>query len=1163
MLTHTKRLHEARLERHDRGTLGEHVVLGGDFLIVNQHLLEVLNRRVRAEAQVFGGVDCDRLACALDNRGCQDRDVLGCALLAASRALLVPLALGLGGRRLVDNPLKGVLGLVENLTATADMPVVLGVVRPAGAVGLVLEHTLDRHVHIALDVLELIGAVVSELNGLTVDVDSIVLARKVRAVDADGELCGAVPVELGCRRGERVAHLITRQRHDELAARLHGNLGNGRGVVVGLSLVAHLVHAGSEVLELGHVLAHGLVLGGALSAPLHGAVGARDLAVLLAAHGLGLGLDHRRVLRGVLDGEFAGQAIGGQRVVARGLARQLGEGRRIGADLGLGTVNECTKVILADDVAKLCHGAVLLAVVDEFGGTPRHGEQTLVNDERAVDERNRVVGVRTLGLRQAQSITALAHVVTVLALDLELKRIVPDELARGDRPLKDGVFLAIDLGGVLSADRDRTRFDLERHLAFDRRTADHHLIGNIQHAGVLDLGGSGRPGLAVVGAVLGRRTLGQRRSIDRVIRAVVFAGVAGNGGSRNLLGGKGVPADDALMVTEALLGRRGRRVDNPRKGVCGLVNLAAASALVPVRIVVGDPRIAHSLVLAHALDRHPHVALDVLDDELAAVVERRGVSVDLDGIGEGVGKVAVLDADSEGGRAMPVELGRVSRELVADLFGGQRHSELAARGNRNLGRGGDFVVVIGAVPHLVRAHGKAAELGRVFGHSLILARVLGAPLHGGVDARDPAVSLGADGLGHTLDHRRALGRLLDGELARQTRGRQLVVALVGARQLGDLRRVGAGLDRAAVDIRGDVVIADDVAELRLGAMLLAVVGELGGGVPLHGELALVDGELAINERNLVVGVGDVGLRRRHDVAALVHGLAGLAGDGDALKGLALDELALGDLPAQFGIIVTVRLGGIGRRHSDLARRHHKLRLALDSGAVDGRAVLERQGADVLDLGDRGRPSNATVDAVRDRRALGQGRDIGSVDLAVILAGIAGNRGCRDYNLIGGVVVTDSAMQMFGSRLLDRRLLVDYPLEGMLCNVNPLTARANMPVRRTVALPAGAIGLVLGDTLNGDRGVFLNLRQFVNTLLAGFDGLAVCLNSKTLGRVIAIRNRKLKRRRTMPVELGRVSRERVARLLSRQRQLKLRPSDDGNGNDLGGFIIRRRPVAQAI
>ena len=540
---------------------------------------------------------------------------------------------------------------------------------------------------------------------------------------------------------------------------------------------------------------------------------------------------------------------------------------------------------------------MLLAVVDELGGAPRHGEQALVNGERAVDERNRVVGVGTLGLRQLQSIAALAYVVAILALDLELKCLVFDELASGDRPLKRGVFLAVGLGGVLGGDRDRTRLDLERHLALDRRTADHHLIGNVQRAGVLDLGGSGRPGLAVVGAVLGRRALGQRRSIDRVIRAVVLVGVTRNGSSRDLLTGEPVSADDTLLVTKALLGRRGRRVNNPRKGVRGLVDLAAAGALVPVRVTIGEPRVLHGLVLAHALDRHLHVTLDVLDGKLAAVVERHGAFVDLNNVGRGVGEVAVLDADSKSSEAVPVKLGRVSRELVADLFGGQRHGELTACGNRDLSRGRSFVVVIGAVAHFVRARGKAAELGHAFGHSLILARVLGAPLHGGVDSRDLAVSLGADGLGHTLNHRCALGRLLDRELARQARCRQLVVALVDARQLGDGRRMFAGLDRAAVDVRTELIVTDDVAEVRLGAVLLAVVGELSGGVPLHGELALVDGERTRLERNLVVGVGALGLRRRHDVAALAHGLAGRAGDGNALKGLSLDELALGDLPA--------------------------------------------------------------------------------------------------------------------------------------------------------------------------------------------------------------------------------------------------------------------------
>ena len=97
-----------------------------------------------------------------------------------------------------------------------------------------LKHALNRHIHVVLDVLKLKGAGVGELNGLTVNLYGVVLARKVRTVDAHGELCGAVPVELGCRRGERVANLAARQRHDELATGSHGDLGDGRRVVVGL-----------------------------------------------------------------------------------------------------------------------------------------------------------------------------------------------------------------------------------------------------------------------------------------------------------------------------------------------------------------------------------------------------------------------------------------------------------------------------------------------------------------------------------------------------------------------------------------------------------------------------------------------------------------------------------------------------------------------------------------------------------------------------------------------------------------------------------------------------------------------------------------------------------------------------------------------------------------
>ena len=81
----------------------------------------------------------------------------------------------------------------------------------------------------------------------------------------------------------------------------------------------------------------------------------------------------------------------------------------------------------------------------------------------------------------------------------------------------------------------------------------------------------------------------------------------------------------------------------------GLVDLAAAGALMPVRIVVGDPFVIHGLVLAHALDGDDEVALGVLDGELTTRVGRHNGVVDLDGVGVVVSKVATLDADSEGG----------------------------------------------------------------------------------------------------------------------------------------------------------------------------------------------------------------------------------------------------------------------------------------------------------------------------------------------------------------------------------------------------------------------------------------------------------------------------------------------------------------------------------
>lgn len=67
------------------------------------------------------------------------------------------------------------------------------------------------------------------------------------------------------------------------------------------------------------------------------------------------------------------------------------------------------------------------------------------------------------------------------------------------------------------------------------------------------------------------------------------------------------------------------------------------------------------------------------------------------------------------------------------------------------------MVAIGAVAHLVRADSATRNLSHAFGHAPILARVLGAPLHHSVDARDLTVGLATHSLGRGLDLRRAPG----------------------------------------------------------------------------------------------------------------------------------------------------------------------------------------------------------------------------------------------------------------------------------------------------------------------------------------------------------------------------------------------------------------------
>ena len=239
----------------------------------------------------------------------------------------------------------------------------------------------------------------------------------------------------------------------------------------------------------------------------------------------------------------------------------------------------------------------------------------------------------------------------------------------------------------------------------------------------------------------------------------------------------------------------------------------------------------------------------------------------------------------------------------------------------------------------------------------------------------------------------------------------------------------AGLDRAAVDVRTELIVTDDVAEVRLGAVLLAVVDELGGGVPFHGELALADGELARLERNLVVGVGTVGLRRRQGVATLAHGLAALAGDGDALKGLALDELALGDLPAQSGIAVAIRLEGVQSGNRDRERGDLECHLALDRLAVDRDVIVDRHLAGVLDARSNVRPA-AVGGLVLNDGTLGQLRGIDKVLLAVVLAGVALNSQGGDFDR-ARLMAAYGARTVLGAGLGNRRQLVGRPVVRML------------------------------------------------------------------------------------------------------------------------------------
>ena len=339
------------------------------------------------------------------------------------------------------------------------------------------------------------------------------------------------------------------------------------------------------------------------------------------------------------------------------------------------------------------------------------------------------------------------------------------------------------------------------------------------------------------------------------------------------------------------------------------------------------------------------------------------------------------------------------------------------------------MVAIGAVAHLVRADSTIRNLSHAFGHTPILARVLGAPLHHSVDARDLTVGLATHSLGRGLDLRRALGRLLDGELARQAFGGKLVVTRVVARQLGDFRRVGAGLDLGAVDVRGDIVTFDDIVEFRLGAVLLAVVGELSSGVPRYGELALADRKGAVLERNLVVGVGALRLRQAQSIATVAHAVVIIALNLNTLKALTLNEFARSDVIRKLGIVLTIGLGGVLRRDRYRTRFDLKRHLAVDRRVINRDAIVDRHTAGVPNAGRIARPA-AVSSLVLNDGALGQGRSIDRVVLAVIFARIALNSQGRNLYR-ARLMAAHGARTMFGAGLGNRRLLVDCPFIRML------------------------------------------------------------------------------------------------------------------------------------
>ena len=712
-----------------------------------------------------------------------------------------------------------------------------------------------------------------------------------------------------------------------------------------------------------------------------------------------------------------------------------------------------------------------------------------------------------------QSIAAITHVVVIFALDLEaLKRLAFNKLAGCDRPRKHGVSLAVSLRSVLGGDRNRARLDLERNLALGGRTVDRHLIGNSQCADVLDLGGLGRPVLAI-GAVLGRRALGQSRRIDRVICTVVLAGVANDGGNRNLDCRQRMPTDRALLMLGASLGCRGRLVDDPLKGVRTLVDLLTAGALVPVRIVVGEPLVAHSLVLVHALDRDGGILLDIAQDEPSALVllEKHAVCLDSKVVAR---IVAIGDLYRELHAFVPLQLVRaMPRYRVRVIFLGKTDVQVLALADMHFHRRGRHVIIGLGIPDLVVASGKILNLTDFGNHGL----AIGVPGFGAeqavgnaaVRAFNLAVALATDGFGGSLQ---ALGLLLLGLINRvgilKVFGRKGVI-LYDLGVTGEARhlcRIATGIDaRRVLDLIGDLALVtlDDIGGLDLGALRLTVIG-IRSDRPANTNLALGDLERAGLERRSIVRpldlvplVADLALLDRQRIGA--HVLAGLTVNLEPGERVALNNRALDGFEFKVRIGLAVRLRSVLGPHRHRTGIDLKLDLALaDVPRRKDRLKLDGLGTGIADERRLVTPLLLALLAILNRcNGLGVNRH--AVPLAIVGARVALDAEGGDLDRLALVAARLAAL-MLGTGPISRSGLVDDPLKVMLCAVNVLLATgAGVPVFGVVVLPTATVGL-LGAVLDLNRqglgGVMVTVGLKANAVFAG---------GKTLNRRLAFGN----------------------------------------------------------